>query len=124
MDIEVVNIKTFDEVSSGRITFYIGRPSYLGNPFKLTSKNSLDEVLRNYREWLLFQVKMKTGSVVEKMLRRILKQALQSPIALACWCKPAPCHGDIIKEVLELMPTYSWRQVEQKWLMEGFISGE
>lgn len=123
MDIEVVNVKTFNKAESDRLLFYIGRPSYLGNPYKVTSKCSLDESLRLYRKWLLVQVR-KRNSFVLVMLKRILKHALVEPVALVCWCKPAPCHGDILKEVLELMPNYSWQQIEQKWVMEGFISGE
>lgn len=64
---------------------YIGRPSKWGNPFKGPRK----EVIEKYRRWILSQ--------------RHLMESLDElkGKTLGCWCKPKPCHGDVLVELID-----------------------
>jgi len=58
---------------------YIGRPSLLGNPFKIGQHGTREEIIQRYRAWLWQQV-------------------------LVCWCKEpgrsVGCHGDVLESSL------------------------
>ena len=74
---------------------YVGRPSKWGNPFTHLSGNTLAqfqvgsvaEAVAAYRHWLVEQPE--------------LMAALQELRGkdLVCWCKPGPCHGDVLLEL-------------------------
>ena len=68
---------------------YIGRPSKWGNPFKSGRDGTLDEVLEKYERHI--------------MNRPDLLAALPElrGKVLGCWCKPKPCHGDILVRLTE-----------------------
>jgi hypothetical protein len=64
------------------------------NPFKLKD-HSIDEVLRLYE-----------GHVRSRPdLMRALPEL--SGKTLACWCKPAPCHGDVLLRLVDEVATAS-----------------
>lgn len=78
---------------------YIGRPSKWGNPFThLMGKTraeiqveSREESIKAYGEWLqgareVPGRKPPTREEVKSLYGKIL----------GCWCKPLPCHGDIL----------------------------
>lgn len=80
---------------------YIGRPSIFGNPFTVKGKRSryavtecatAEEALEKYERHvrgnpsLLAKVKKLRGRVLE------------------CWCKPAPCHGDVLARIADEQP--------------------
>jgi len=69
---------------------YIGRPSPFGNPFSIGKDGSREEVIEKYRQWLQDQPR----------LIKIMKRELKGK-DLVCFCAPKPCHGDVIKEVVE-----------------------
>ena len=66
---------------------YIGRPSKWGNPFEIGVDGTREEVIVKYREYLLSN----------KHLMNDLHELKGK--TLGCWCKPHPCHGDVIAEV-------------------------
>lgn len=78
---------------------YIGRPSLLGNPFKIGQHGTRREVIQRYRAWLWQQIQLR-GKVYEE-LERLAAIEKQSDLVLICWCKPANCHGDVIKSAVE-----------------------
>ena len=80
-------------------TFYIGRPSILGNPFFMTSERARQRVIDDYRVWLNNEM-MKKGEVFNEM-KKILILSKTHDVHLKCYCSPKPCHGDVIKEVIE-----------------------
>ena len=82
----VVNIK------KEKCDVYIGRPSSLGNPFRIGPDGDREQVIEKYREW--FYNKLKD----EEFRGRV--EALKEK-RLGCWCKPDACHGDVIVEYLE-----------------------
>lgn len=75
---------------------YIGRPSMWGNPFS-SKKGTLakyyvgskSEAIHNYKEYLESSAEL-MNALVE----------LKGKI-LGCWCKPKPCHGDVIVKLIE-----------------------
>jgi hypothetical protein len=74
---------------------YIGRPSKWGNPFSHKEGTlakfkvaSREEAIEKYREWI------KTQPHLMKSLPELKGKTL------GCWCKPYPCHGDVLVELL------------------------
>jgi len=67
---------------------YIGRPTKWANPFamKNNTKRERDRVLTYYRAWFRDQV---------FLFRAIAEGELDNKI-LVCFCKPEPCHGDLL----------------------------
>jgi len=72
---------------------YIGRGSMFGNPYPLTHSNTRQIVIDLYREWFYNQLKYPDFKAEVEKLRGV--------DTLGCYCKPKPCHGDIIVEYLE-----------------------
>lgn len=82
-----VNISTYQ----GELDLvYIGRPTKWGNPFKIGRDGDRQECLDKYYEYI-------------KNSRQDLIDALPElkGKALACWCKPKACHGDILVKLIE-----------------------
>lgn len=71
----------------------ISRTSEWGNPFRISATCSRAAAIEAYREWVL----SRPGH-----LDRIRRE-LQGK-DLLCWCKPKPCHGDVLLELANLDP--------------------
>lgn len=71
---------------------YIGRPSKYGNPYRLGFDGDRKEVIRKYAQML----QKNPG------LQWAARQVLQGK-RLGCFCKPEPCHGDILARVADGM---------------------
>lgn len=80
---------------------YIGRPSKWGNPFthkqdgKTLAKyivGSRQESIDAYRYWI-------TSGEGKHLLNDLHELRGKT---LGCWCKPLPCHGDILSELVRL----------------------
>jgi len=69
---------------------YIGRPSKWGNPFRIGRDGSRADVLEKYRDYI-----KKSPQLL------VALDHLRGKI-LGCWCAPAPCHGDILVELINL----------------------
>lgn len=78
---KVVNIKTYkgDYV-------YIGRPSRWGNPFK---NGTREEIIKKYKQYIISRKDLMVD--LPKLDGEVL----------GCYCKPKPCHGDILVELIE-----------------------
>ena len=81
----VINLST----QTGRDVVYIGRPSKWGNPFKVGVDGTRGEVIEKYRDHVLSTPEL-MGSLYELEGKD-----------LGCWCKPNPCHGDVLEELLQ-----------------------
>ena len=68
---------------------YIGRPSIWGNPYKIGPDGTRAEVLEKYRTYILNTPKL-----------RVRLPDLDGKV-LGCWCYPAPCHGDVLSELVD-----------------------
>lgn len=80
----VVNIK------NGEFDVYIGRGknSKFGNPFKIGTDGTREDVINKYKKWIINQ-------------KDILKlfPSLRGK-KLGCFCSPLACHGNVIVELL------------------------
>lgn len=84
---------------------YIGRPSPLGNPFKIVECGGREKVIAAYRKWLRVALmnpdRDMYKKVNEEFARLELKLFEEGHLTLLCWCSPLPCHGDVIADFLE-----------------------
>lgn len=69
---------------------YIGRPGRWGNPFEIRTHGTREEVIEKYRDYIMSDPK-----TIEE-IRSTLKGKI-----LGCWCKPKPCHGDVLAEIAD-----------------------
>lgn len=88
----VVNIR------SNSYDVYIGRAGkgqegYFGNPFVLRQGESRGSTLEEYKEY--FYNRLKSDPEFKRRIHELKGRTL------GCFCKPYPCHGDIIKEYLD-----------------------
>jgi len=74
---------------------YIGRPSIWGNPFSHLPSSAArfrvatrEEAIEQYEAWLLSH-----PALVERARRELAGKVL------GCWCKPLPCHGDVLARI-------------------------
>ncbi len=91
----VVNIKRDTKFQSKKSTpkyEYIGRGSYWGNPHSMYEKGAdRDEVIRKYQyDFDYEKFPNKDKSEVYKLAGK----------RLGCFCKPQPCHGDVLANYL------------------------
>lgn len=98
--IRVVNLRYY-KPQKGEILIKIDRSNkILGNKFIMNSEEERDSVCDKYDSWFQSQIKNK-NQVVLNELRKIYKIALNSNVALGCWCYPRRCHGLTIKMFLD-----------------------
>jgi hypothetical protein len=78
-----------DHVYIGRSMPARGLRSRWGNPFRLDETMSREEAIEAYEEYLREQ---------PRLLARVA--ALRGK-TLVCWCKPEPCHGDVLARLAD-----------------------
>jgi hypothetical protein len=81
---------------------YVGRAMYRGgwrlaasplaNPFRIEVDGDREQVIAKYRDYLLGRPDLLA------MLPGVRGQRL------GCWCKPLPCHADVIAEFADRLP--------------------
>jgi hypothetical protein len=81
-------------------TVYIGRPSRWGNPFKIGTHGSRQEVLDKYILWFI--------QPERAALRAAAVRELKGK-KLACFCHPKPCHGHVLAYYVN-----EWEAIEKK----------
>jgi len=67
---------------------YIGRGSVWGNPYRIGPHGSRAEVILKYKRHLWHRIN--TGEISKEDLIKLHGKKL------GCFCKPEPCHGDIL----------------------------
>lgn len=93
MTTEIVNVRDAEDWD-----VYIGREGqgetgYFGNPFKVGAKYTRSESLAYFEDYLYQRV------ISDEEFKMRLEELRGK--RLACFCKPLPCHGDILKEYLD-----------------------
>lgn len=84
-------------LTAGRLdVVYVGRPSKWGNPFVIGVDGTRKEVIERYRAYLI-------GTPA---LLAAAKSELKGK-TLSCWCKPKPCHGDVLLSVANSTTVFS-----------------
>lgn len=81
-----------------RYDVYIGRAGkgqdgYFGNPFPLAHGEPRGASLEKYRAY--FYKRLETDPEFKRRIHELKGKTL------GCFCKPYPCHGDIIAEYLD-----------------------
>jgi len=79
----------------------IMRPNVLGNPFVIGKDGNRTEVIEKYRHLLWSKIKAKDSGIIEELSKIKELTLTGSTVYLMCCCKPAPCHGDVIKSCVE-----------------------
>jgi aminoglycoside phosphotransferase family enzyme len=81
---------------------YIGRPSLIGNPYRIGAHGTREHVIARYRKWLWQQIKQQ-GEVYRELCR-LADEARKGDLTLICWCKEqgrdVACHGDIVSAAI------------------------
>lgn len=67
---------------------YVGRGSRWGNPYRIGEHGTREEVIAEYRAYI-----ERHPTLVDELRAR-------HPSALACWCAPLACHGDVLAALL------------------------
>jgi len=76
---------------------YCGRPSPLGNPFRMLSESDRDRVCDEYDVWFHENV-----DNLKPVLRELWHKGVRDgSLLLSCWCAPKRCHLETVKAFLE-----------------------
>jgi len=78
---------------------FVGRPTVLGNPFKIEKDGSREEVIEKYRTWFSMSLK-RNEKVRNEFLRICGLWILKGKIALSCFCFPEACHAQVIASAM------------------------
>lgn len=86
--------KVVNKQTTNNYDLYIGRGTPWGNPFAISHGEGPDraDVIEKYKEF--FNEKIETD---ENFKRGIIGMR---GLRIGCFCKPAPCHGDVIANYL------------------------
>ena len=88
----VVNLRREDyDVYIGRAGQ--GEDGYFGNPIRLNPGETRGSTLEKFKEY--FYNRLQTDPQYKERIASL------KGLTLGCFCKPNPCHGDIIKEYLD-----------------------
>lgn len=93
-----INIEAFHAANPNHV--YVGRPTPLGNPFRVPRKagaKARAEAIESYRRWLWEQIQVENKEVMDAL------KSLRPEHILGCWCKPKSCHADVIMRCCEWM---------------------
>jgi hypothetical protein len=78
---------------------YIGRPSPLGNPFIIGPEGDRAEVIAKYAEWLPRAIA--EWPHIQRAFARLVEMARHTTsLTLICWCTPAACHGQVLRDLI------------------------
>jgi hypothetical protein len=83
------------------VVINIDRPNPLGNTFSITPERRREQVIELFRNDLELEIKRREGPRYRAVLEIAEHLLSGRDVYLACWCKPLPCHGDVIVEVVE-----------------------
>ena len=89
--VEVVNMRTCRPEWGQPGDVRVDRATKWGNPYPITDTETRDDVIAKYTLYLLRCLGDGTLNVSD------LKEAKR----LGCWCKPAACHGDVLRKAVE-----------------------
>lgn len=84
---------------------YIGRPSFLGNPFSIGKDGGREVVIAKYQVWL--EERLDHDCAATRMFVELFDQLCSGQeLTLICWCAPRRCHGEVIRDLL----LEAWRE--------------
>jgi len=74
---------------------YIGRPSPLQNPFPITDSCNREQSIERFRAYFIARIIERDQRILSAI------ESLKEDDLIMCYCKPAACHGDTVKEIWE-----------------------
>lgn len=74
---------------------YIGRPSALQNPFKISETCTREQSCALFRRYFLTEIANRNSIILGELNK------LTYDDSVMCFCAPLACHGDTVKEVAE-----------------------
>lgn len=106
--------KNLEEWVKDKTNVYIGRsgvvfingkkfpeePSIFANPFKISNKDSRDDVIRKYKKYILDKI-----NILVEYREEFNKLKGKN---LGCWCAPEKCHGDVLLFLLKNYDCYEY----------------
>jgi len=85
---------------------YVGRGSPLGNPWTHTSSkrasfqvDTREEAIAKYGEWITDRLRY-SNSQSRAFNECVRKLVAERELTLMCFCKPLPCHADILAKLM------------------------
>ena len=93
-------IRVLNKRNAGTRGEYVGRPSPLGNQFKLERESDRDAVIARYEVWLRKRIAALDQRVCNELSRLYCIARDTGLLELVCWCAPKRCHADVIRTVL------------------------
>lgn len=85
-------------------TFYCGRGSPVGNPFKINDYGSQverDNVINKYKDWLMSKIDKNDKSILSYLNKMIDHYKKHEILKLECYCYPKKCHCEILRDIIE-----------------------
>ena len=76
----------------------ISRPYLFGNPYAFEDRQAS---ITAYSAHLSRVISARIGPVYQGLLALQKRHQAGERLALSCWCAPMPCHGDVLKTVIE-----------------------
>jgi len=95
LEARVVVGNTKTGVPAGFTAEYVGRPSLLGNPFRVRGKGGTfaqGEAAAAFGPYLRAECRAR-GAVFRAVVALARRVVAGECIALMCWCLPLPCHA-------------------------------
>ena len=96
--IRIVNRRNAAAPAEGVLRVYVGRPSELGNPFRIGQHGTREEVIERYHTWLIRDPR--ANNARKELVRLSELDKAGTKIEIECWCSPMSCHAEIIKEFI------------------------
>jgi len=120
---KVINGKTNGFIGEDKI--YIGRAnarlklkaSPLANPYFITSYRTdwktsqrlRDEVIEQYKVLLWQSIKRcRDELIINGIMEELIRISQLDNAVLTCYCKPLPCHGDVIIDAIKWLKKQEW----------------
>jgi hypothetical protein len=92
--------KAIDEMAR---TFYVGRGSALGNPFKVGPGQSRELAIAMYRPYIKQKISDNDEWVCSTFKKIVDTLKSGRTVALECYCAPTKCHAEVIAEIAQDM---------------------
>jgi hypothetical protein len=99
--VRVIN-KATTQARLPEVAVYVGRPTALGNPFRIMTESQRGMMVDRYEPWLLARLAHKDNVAKTAFLELVERVRRGEHLALACTCAPRRCHADIIKKHIEI----------------------
>jgi len=126
----VVNITRVKGKRRVKYDVYIGRKtrihgdSIFRNQFRIGKDGTRSEVIEKYRQWIMGEAFIDNEQIRRAAILILIPE--MKGLILGCWCKPEPCHGDILCDLINgdiEIPFIESEYVEQAFDYYYSVSG-